>query len=145
MTDELDLFRRLLKHWRDGPEYRAQSDEEKLEDDRIAGQIRRKLSQRPVGRPKQPSQRILTVQRVIIYDYLENLGESRKYIKRAVMAEMMGWSDSKAREFDRSYDPDATRWRGWVNWMLGRGWGGLSEARIRRAYARVLDKRNGDN
>ena len=57
----------------------------------------------------------------------------------------MGWTDSKAREFDRSYDPDATRWRVWLNWMLGRGWGGLSEARIQRAYARVLDKQNGDN
>lgn len=145
MTDELELFDRLVRHWHEGSEYTSQSMERKLEEGKVAQRIRRKLSIRPVGRPKSINERIFTVQRVIIYDYLDSLGESRKYIKQAVMAEMMGWPDSKAREFDRSYDPDATRWRGWLNWMLGRGWGGLSETRIQRAYARVLDKQNGDN
>jgi len=145
MTDELEFFDRLLKHWRAGSEYEMQSNEARLEDGRIAGQIRHRLAERPVGRPKQSGQRILTVNRVIIYDYLENLGESRKYIKRAVMAEMMGWSASKAREFDRTYDPDSPRWRGRLNWMLGRGWTGLSEARIHCAYMRVLERLNGNN
>ena len=145
MADELEFFDRLLNYWREGSEYKSQSDVAKLEEGRIAGKIRNKLSKRPVGRPKQNSQRILTVRRVIIYDYLESLGESRKYIKQAVMAEIMGWTDSKAREFDRTYDPAAPRWRGWFEWMLSRGWQGLPEARIERAYKRVLERLNGDN
>jgi hypothetical protein len=144
MSDELEFFDQLLKHWRDGSEYASQSLERKLEEGEVAQRIRQKLIKRPVGRPKKFGKGVFTARRVIVYDYLEARGESRKSIKRAVMAEIMGWSPDQAREFDRTYDPSSDRWRRRLKWMRGRGWQGISEARIDRAYARVLETINGN-
>ena len=144
MSDELEFFDQLLKHWRDGSEYASQSLERKLEEGEVAQRIRQKLIKRPVGRPKEFGKGVFTARRVIVYDYLEARGESRKSIKRAVMAEIMGWSPDQAREFDRTYDPSSDRWRRRLKWMRGRGWQGISEARIDRAYTRVLERINGN-
>ena len=145
MTDELELFDRLVRHWHEGSEYKSQSMERKLEEGKVAQRIRRKLIERQVGRPKKVGQRVFTANRVIVYDYLETLGESRKYVKRAVMAEIMGWSPDQAREFDRTYNPSLERWRRRLTWMRGRGWQGIAEAHIDRAYTRVLEGLNGNN
>lgn len=145
MSDELEFFDQLLKHWRAGSEYASQSLERQLEEGKVAQRIRRKLVKRRVGRPKKVGQRVFTASRVVIYDYLETQGEYRKYVQREVMAEIMGWSPDQAREFDRTYKPSLDRWRRRLKWMRGRGWQGVAEARIDLAYKRVLERLNGNN
>ena len=145
MSDELEFFDQLLKHWRAGSEYASQSLERQLEEGKVAQRIRGKLVKRQVGRPKKVGQRVFTARRVVVYDYLERQGEYRKYVKREVMAEIMGWSPDQAREFDRAYKPSLDRWRRRLKWMRGRGWKGVAEARIDRAYKRVLERLNGNN
>ena len=83
--------------------------------------------------------------RLLVQQRLAELGETKKLMIRAVMATLMGWTESYARELERTYDPENPRWRKRLEWAKDRGYTLLTTEQIDDAFRRVQQMRNGDN
>ena len=105
MNEELELFDDLLRDWIRHDMDRHFTIEERLK--KIDGwkKIRARLqpNQRTRGRPPSGETNTYMVYRHAIEFRLGELGETRKKAIQAVMAGLMGWSNSKAREYERKY------------------------------------------
>jgi hypothetical protein len=83
--------------------------------------------------------------RLLVQQRLAEVGETRKFMIQAVMANLMGWTESYARELERTYDPENPRWRERLEWAKSRGYSLLTNQQIDDALMRVQQMRNGDN
>lgn len=144
-NEELILFNELVSQWFDTGGFDACDREEQHRRSRVITAIRQKLQIRPVGAPKKTSFRLFMMHRLLVQQRLAEQGETRKYMIRAVVATLMGWTDSYARELDRSYDPENPRWQKRLKWAKNRGYSLLTNQQIDDALMRVQQMRNGDN
>ena len=144
-NEELTLFNELVTNWFDAGGFDACDREEQHRRSRIITSIRRKLQVRSVGAPKKTSLRLFMMHRLLVQQRLAEVGETRKFMIQAVMANLMGWTESYARELERTYDPENPRWRKRLKWAKSRGYSLLTNQQIDDALMRVQQMRNGDN
>ena len=144
-NEELELFNELVTNWFDAGGFDACDREEQHRRSRIITSIRRKLQVRSVGAPKKTSLRLFMMHRLLVQQRLAEVGETRKFMIQAVMANLMGWTESYARELERTYDPENPRWRKRLKWAKSRGYSLLTNQQIDDALMRVQQMRNGDN
>lgn len=144
-NEELALFNELVSKWFEAGGFDACGSEEQKRRSQVINSIRRKLQVRSVGAPVKTSFRLFMMHRLLVQQRLEEVGETRKFMIRAVMATLMGWTDSYARELDRTYDPENPRWQKRLKWARSRGYSLLTNQQIDDALMRVQKMRNGDN
>lgn len=144
-NEELALFNELVSKWFEAGGFDACDSEEQKRRSRVITSIRQKLKVRSVGAPPKTSFRLFMMHRLLVQQRLKEVGETRKFMIRAVMATLMGWTDSYARELDRTYDPENPRWQKRLNWAKSRGYSLLTNQQIDDALMRVQQMRNGDN
>ena len=144
-NEELALFNELVTNWFDAGGFDACDREEQHRRSKIITSIRRKLQVRSVGAPKKTSLRLFMMHRLLVQQRLAEVGETRKFMIQAVMATLMGWTESYARELERTYDPENPRWRKRLEWAKSRGYSLLTNQQIDDALMRVQQLRNGDN
>lgn len=144
-NEELVFFNELVSQWFKAGGFDACDSEEQQRRSRVITSIRQKLQVRPVGAPRKTSLRIFMMHRLVVQQRLAELGETRKFMIRAVMATLMGWSESRARELERTHDPENPRWQRRLNWARGRGYTLFTTTQIDDALRRVQQMRNGDN
>ena len=144
-NEELAIFNELVTNWFDAGGFDACDREEQHRRSKIITSIRRKLQVRSVGAPKKTSYRLFMMHRLLVQQRLAEVGETRKLMIRAVMAILMGWTESYVRELERTYDPENPRWRKRLEWAKNRGYSMLTTEQIDDAFRRVQQMRNGDN
>ena len=144
-NEELTLFNELVTNWFDAGGFDACDREEQRRRSKIITSIRRKLQVRSVGAPKKTSLCLFMMHRLLVQQRLAEAGETRKLMIRAVMASLMGWTESYARELERTYDPESPRWQKRLKWAKSRGYPLLTNQQIDDALMRVQQMRNGDN
>lgn len=144
-NEELALFNELVTNWLDAGGLDACDREEQYRRSKIITSIRRKLQVRSVGAPKKTSFRLFMMHRLLVQQRLADVGETRKFMIQAVMATLMGWTESYARELERTYDPENPRWQKRLEWAKSRGYSLLTNQQIDDALMRVQQMRNGDN
>ena len=144
-NEELALFNELVTNWFDAGGFDACDREEQHRRSKIITSIRQKLKVRSVGAPPKTSFRLFMMHRLLVQQRLAELGETRKFMIRAVMASLMGWTESYARELERTYDPENPRWQKRLKWAKSRGYSLLTNQQIDNALMRVQKMRNGDN
>lgn len=105
MSEELKLFDDLLRDWIKYDMDRHFTLEERLK--KIEGwkKIREKLepNERSRGRPPTGETNTFMFNRHAIEFRLAERGETRKKAIQGVMAKLMDWTPSKAREYERTY------------------------------------------
>lgn len=105
MDEELELFDDLIRDWIRCDVDRYFTLEQRIE--KIEGwkKIRAKLepNERSRGRPPTGETNTFMFNRHVIEFRLAERGETRKKAIQAVMAKLMGWSASKAREYERTH------------------------------------------
>ena len=144
-NEELMLFNELVSHWFKAGGFEACNSEEQQRRSRVITSIRQKLQVRPVGAPRKTWSRLFMMHRLLVQQRLAELGETRKFMIRAVMATLMGWSESRVRELERTYDPENPRWQRRLDWAKVRGYTLLTTYQIDAALRHVQQMRNGDN
>jgi hypothetical protein len=105
MSEELELFEDLLRDWIKfgmSDHFTPEEMQEKVEGWK---RIREKLesNKRPRGRPSKGETYTFMFNRHVIEFRLAERGETRKKAIQGVMARLMGWSTSKAREYERTH------------------------------------------
>jgi len=105
MNEELELFDYLLRDWIKYDMDRHFTLEERLKKLEGWKKIREKLdpNKRSRGRPPTEESNTFMFIRHIIEFRLAERGETRKKAIQGVMAKHMGWSASKAREYERTH------------------------------------------
>lgn len=144
-NEELALFNELVSKWFEAGGFDACDSEEQKRRSRVITSIRLKLKVRSVGAPPKTSFRLFMMHRLLVQQRLAELGETRKFMIRAVMASLMGWTESYARELERTYDSENPRWQKRLKWAKSLGYSLLTNQQIDDALMRVQKMRNGDN
>ena len=105
MNEELELFDDLIRDWIRHDVGRHFSLQERIEKLEGWKKIRAKLepNARSRGRPPLGETDTFMFNRHVIEFRLAERGERRKKAIQAVMAKLMGWSNSKAREYERTH------------------------------------------
>lgn len=105
MNEELELFDDLIRDWIKYDMNRHFTLEEMIAKTEGWRKIRVKLepNERSRGRPATGETNTFMFNRHVIEFRLAERGEKRKKAIQAVMAKLMGWSASKAREYERTH------------------------------------------
>ena len=105
MSEELELFDDLIRDWIRHDMNRHFTLEEMVAKTEGWRRIRDKLepNERSRGRPPIGETNTFMFNRHVIEFRLAERGETRKKAIQAVMAKLMGWSASKAREYERTH------------------------------------------
>lgn len=105
MNEELELFDDLIRDWIRCDVDRYFTLEQRIEKLEGWKKIRAKLepNERSRGRPPTGETNTFMFNRHVIEFRLAERGEKRKKAIQAVMAKLMGWSASKAREYERTH------------------------------------------
>ena len=105
MNEELQLFDDLIRDWIRCDVDRYFTLEQRIEKLEGWKKIRAKLepNERSRGRPPTGETNTFMFNRHVIEFRLAERGEKRKKAIQAVMAKLMGWSASKAREYERTH------------------------------------------
>ena len=105
MNEELELFDDLIRDWIRCDVDRYFTLEQRIEKLEGWKKIRAKLepNERSRGRPPAGETNTFMFNRHVIEFRLAERGETRKKAIQAVMAKLMGWSASKAREYERTH------------------------------------------
>ena len=108
MSEELELFDDLLRDWIKYDMDRYFTLEERLKKLEGWKKIREKLdpNKRSRGRPPTEESNTFMFNRHVIEFRLAECGETRKKAIQGVMAKLMDWSPSKAREYERTHGLD---------------------------------------
>ena len=136
MNEELELFDDLIRDWIRCDVDRYFTLEQRIEKLEGWKKIRAKLepNERSRGRPPTGETNTFMFNRHVIEFRLAERGEKRKKAIQAVMAKLMGWSASKAREYERTHGLKNQEIIDLVKTSRSKGSCHLTDARIDALY-----------
>jgi len=149
MNDELETLHQLLREWLDaGLDQKLTRQQRKQRVVELKTLWSRLIdSDRSPGRPRKEESNTFMAYWYTVRMYLEERGEKRLLMIRAVMAEIMGWSADKAREYERTWRDDEADAGLIETCRIAMQWEEplLSNEKIAAAHAAAQKKLNGNN
>ena len=149
MSDELETLHQPLREWLDAGLDQKLTLEQREQRLLELEKLRDRLvdNRRGPGRPRKEESNTFMAYWYTIRMYLEERGEKRLLMIRAVMGEIMGWSADRAREYERTWRNDEADEELIQKCRIAREWDEplLSDEKISAAHIAAQKKLHGNN
>lgn len=149
VSDELETLNQLLREWLSAGLDQKLLPEERKQRILELKKMRDRLvdTDRGPGRPRKQETNTYMAYWYTVRLYLQERKEKRLLMIRAVMAEIMGWSADKVREYERSWRNEDTDEDLIQKCVIAREWEVplLSDEEIAAAHIVAQEKLNGNN